>query len=94
MISRPYDIFRRDGNGEPIWVEAVENVERAKKRIIELSARAPGQYMVFSQNNGQVVSTVTTVASPSARAEHRNHGDSLEGFVHPSRGQSDVDTIF
>ena len=93
MISRPFDIFRKE-NGAPIWVEAVENVDRAKRRIIELSARTPGQYMVFSQNNGQVVSTVTTVASPAAREEHRNDGDSLEDFGDPSRSPSDFDTVF
>lgn len=92
MISRPYDIFRKDGVGEPVWVEAVDTVERAKMRVIELSAHKPGQYMIFCQRNGQVISTISTVSSPAARAEHRNHESSLGGFAVPSR--SEGDTLF
>lgn len=92
MRSRPYDIFRKDKFGEPVWVEAAESFEAAKRRIIDLGARTPGQYMVFCQNNGQVVSTMTTVASPAAQEEHRTNGATLEDFAMPPAGRSE--TVF
>jgi hypothetical protein len=67
MVAQSYDIFRRDAAGE-IWIEAVRDLETAKIRVIELAAERPGQYVVFSQRSGRMVSSGTVVASPAARA--------------------------
>jgi hypothetical protein len=67
MAAPSYDIFRRDETGDPVWIEAVADLDTAKGRIIELSSNAPGQYVVFSQRSGQMVSSGTVVASPTAR---------------------------
>ncbi len=67
MLSQSYDIFRRDAGGE-VWVEAARDLETAKGRVIELAAQAPGQYVIFSQRSGRMVSSGTVVASPAARA--------------------------
>lgn len=67
MVAQSYDIFRRDAAGE-IWIEAVRDLETAKSRVIELAADRPGQYVVFSQRSGRMVSSGTVVASPAARA--------------------------
>ena len=67
MPSPSYDIFKRDAAGE-VWVEAVRDLETAKGRLIELAAEAPGQYVIFSQRSGRLVSSGTVVASPAARA--------------------------
>ena len=61
-----YDIFKRDDRGTPVWVEAAVDLENAKSRILELSAEAPGQYVVFNQATGRMVATGTVVASPGA----------------------------
>ena len=63
MTPQSYDIFRKDYSGEPVWVEAVASLERAKLRMIELAALTPGQYTVLAQGDGHLVSTVTTVTS-------------------------------
>ena len=68
MIAQPYDIFRRGAAGDHVWVEAVRDLETAKTRIIELSAETPGQYVVFKQRSGRMVSSGTVVASSTARA--------------------------
>jgi hypothetical protein len=74
MIAQPYDIFRRGASGDPVWVEAVCDLETAKTRIIELSAENPGQYVVFNQRSGRMVSSGTVVASPTARASELQKG--------------------
>ena len=61
-----YNIFKRDDRGNPVWVEAAVDLENAKSRILELSAEAPGQYVVFNQATGRMVATGTVVASPGA----------------------------
>jgi hypothetical protein len=68
MAPLCYDIFRRGTAGDKVWVEAARDLESAKSRIIELSAEHPGQYVVFNQRSGRMVSSGTVVASPAARA--------------------------
>lgn len=90
MTSQLFDIFRKDISGQPVWVEAVENLAVAKHRVFELGAHRPGQYLIFSQKTGQIVSTVTTVASPAARAEHRNEDGLSHEFQFPRTSRSDT----
>ena len=52
----PYDIFRKDLLGTPVWMEAVQGIETAKLRMMELSGRSPGEYFVFSQETQEIVS--------------------------------------
>jgi hypothetical protein len=52
-----YDIFRRDLLGTPVWMEAVQDLETAKLRVVELATRSPGEYFVFSQESQEIVSS-------------------------------------
>ena len=70
MVPFYYNIFKRDACGAPVWVEAAYDLETAKGRVIELSAESPGQYIVFSQKSGRMVSSGTIVVSPAARSAH------------------------
>lgn len=90
MVSQSYDIFRRDPGGHPVWLEAARDLETAKTRIIELSAAAPGQYVVFSQRSGRMVSSGTVVASPAARASHKELENSSGGCAESSVMESDT----
>jgi hypothetical protein len=55
MIATPYDIFRRDLLGTPVWMEAVQDIETAKLRMMEMAGRSPGEYFVFSQETQEIV---------------------------------------
>ena len=57
MNDAPYDIFRRDLLGTPAWMEAVQDLETAKDRMIELAGRSPGEYFVFCQESQEIVSS-------------------------------------
>ncbi len=89
MPSQTYDIFRRDARGE-IWVEAVRDLESAKSRLIELAAEVPGQYVIFSQRSGRMVSSGTVVTSPAARATPRETEKSPEPCAASKAGGSDT----
>jgi hypothetical protein len=56
MPFAPFDVFRRDLLGTPVWIEAVSDFETARRRISELVEKAPGEYFVFSQKSQKVVS--------------------------------------
>jgi len=53
----PYDIFRKDLLGTPVWMEAVQDLETAKLHMIELAGRSPGEYFVFCQESQEIVSS-------------------------------------
>ncbi len=55
MRAALFDIFRKDLLGTPVWMEAVENIETAKRRVTELAGRSPGEYFVFSQETEEIV---------------------------------------
>ena len=53
----PYDIFRKDLLGTPVWMEAVQDLDTASLHVRELAARSPGEYFVFSQQSQEIVSS-------------------------------------
>lgn len=55
MRAAPYDILKRDVFGNPIWVEAVEDLREATVRIKELALHSPGEYIVFNQRTCEIV---------------------------------------
>ena len=59
MRLAPYDIFRKDLLGTPVWMEAVHDLDVATRRIKEMAQRSPAEYFVFSQETETVVSSTT-----------------------------------
>jgi hypothetical protein len=55
MRATPFDIFRKDLLGTPVWMEAVEDIETAKRRVTELADRSPGEYFVVSRETEEIV---------------------------------------
>jgi hypothetical protein len=52
------DLFKRDSEGNFVWLEAAADLPTAKIRLQELSARAPGEYLLFDQNTAQIIETL------------------------------------
>ena len=50
-----YDILKRDSVGAPIWLEAVRDLDMAKKRVAELAENSPGEYVVFCELTSEIV---------------------------------------
>jgi hypothetical protein len=57
MATFGYDILKKDSAGAPIWLEAVRDFDTAKKRVAELAENSPGEYVVFCEQNSQIVDT-------------------------------------
>jgi hypothetical protein len=50
-----FDIFRKDLLGTPVWMEAVPDLETAKRRMTELVSQSPAEYFVYSQTSQEIV---------------------------------------
>jgi hypothetical protein len=58
-----YDIFRgRFGDGDAIWLEAVEGLGVAYEKMKARAATVPGKYFVFCQTTHAVQDTIDTSA--------------------------------
>jgi hypothetical protein len=49
------DLFRRNKDGNYIWLEAGGDLKTAKLRLQELSASAPGEYVLFDRSTAQII---------------------------------------
>jgi hypothetical protein len=71
MYTDFFDVMRKRDDGTLIWVEAVNNVETAKKRIANLRSTAPGEYAIFDQSRQQIVAYVMAEALKSRSSRSR-----------------------
>jgi hypothetical protein len=53
--------IEKDALGNPIWVEAVEDLRKATVRIEELALDSPGEYIVFNQQTSQIITTAVSM---------------------------------
>ncbi len=65
MSSLSLDIFKKDVQGNPIWLDAVGDLDAARLRLRQLASVIPGEYFAFDQNIHQIV--VNVVRSDSDR---------------------------
>jgi hypothetical protein len=62
----PFDLFRIDPLGSPVWVEAVETVQDGKALAEALGVKQPGVYWIVSAQTGnKVIVTVRGKSKPS-----------------------------
>ena len=46
-MTAQYDIFKKTPNNDFIWVEAVEDIGHARKRLIHLALKEPTEYRLW-----------------------------------------------
>ena len=49
-----FDIFKRLPDGAPVWIVAVRGRTEAEKQMALEAANSPGEYFVYSQEEGLV----------------------------------------
>ena len=55
MTTSHLDIFKKDARGSPIWLDAVADLETARRRLEELVATRPGEYFAFDRITRKVI---------------------------------------
>ena len=53
-----YDIFKRRDNGYPLWITAVQTLEKARERTTSYALVVPGEYFICSQGEGIILECV------------------------------------
>jgi hypothetical protein len=57
-----FDIFAGTRDNDARWIEAVEGLANANKRMQELAAQNPGKYFIFYTGTHTVVANIETFA--------------------------------
>ncbi len=68
-----FDIFSGTIDENARWLEAVEGLENAKRRMHEIAAKSPGRYFVFCDFSHGVVA-LTDTSSEIGRMNNCVHG--------------------
>ena len=55
-----FDIFKRLRDGTSLWIAAVEGLEEARNRINRLAVVVPGNYLIYSEEKGLVIESMTS----------------------------------
>jgi hypothetical protein len=63
MALPAVDIFKKDQNGNPVWVDAVSDLEAARRRLNQLASTLPGEYFAFDQRTHRTFEIVADVSS-------------------------------
>jgi len=58
MKSGHYDIVRRVNESRLLWLESAEDLDRAKRRIQELTSFWPGEFRVLDQDSHRLVAAI------------------------------------
>lgn len=69
MRSLSLDIFKKDVRGNPIWLDAVGDLETARLRLDQLASVLPGEYFVFDQRSHQIVVSLVRLDSDGVRSQ-------------------------
>ena len=71
-----FDIFAGTDD-DAKWIEVVEELDTASKRMEFYAAKCPGRYFVFNSSEHMVASSIdTSQSSPSSQSGRCWHGDS------------------
>jgi hypothetical protein len=54
-IDRTYDIFRKTSNKDAVWLEAVQGLRQAKKRLLHYNSTSTGEYLVFDATEAKFI---------------------------------------
>jgi hypothetical protein len=59
----PFDIFKREANGEVRWIKSVEDFKSARLAVWELMASSPDEYLIYSHrtNNHLTIKPAVSV---------------------------------
>jgi hypothetical protein len=63
MKLNPFDIVKREDDGDFVWIDAAHDLDIAKSRAEQLCGARPGEYVIFDQTTQQIVAKVAARAT-------------------------------
>jgi hypothetical protein len=74
MVPKTYDIFKRLRSG-PIWIQAVQGFEEARRCLVLLRSESGGDYFVYDTERAEIVAE-----SVSSRAAESSDPQRLRSY--------------
>jgi hypothetical protein len=65
-----YDIFRTFPGDDPMWVEAVTNLEEAQERLHTLPKIEPSEYLLFDSHAGKFIESLMEPSQPLSSSKN------------------------
>ena len=83
-----YNLFTEDARGNPVWLDAVADLEAAHKRLLKLASANPGDYFIFDLRTQQVVTGLVSVREdpPSGATMFRRFFREFASLRHHQKG--------
>ncbi len=60
-MSLGYDIFRKLGDGSPLWMGQAATLAEAKEKVMTLLRTVPARYFLRDANTGQLIEDLEMV---------------------------------
>ena len=54
-MTAKYDIFKKTEEKQVVWVEAVQDIVSAKKRLISLTSNSPSKYLLWDSEEQRFI---------------------------------------
>jgi hypothetical protein len=54
-IDRTYDIFKKTSTKDAVWLEAVQGLQQAKKRLLHHTSTSPDEFLVFDATESKFI---------------------------------------
>jgi hypothetical protein len=54
-VTAKYDIFKKTEENQVVWVEAVQDIVSAKKRLISLTSNSPRKYLLWDSEEQRFI---------------------------------------
>jgi hypothetical protein len=61
--DRTYDIFKKTSSKDAVWLEAVQGLQQAKKRLLHYRSNSTGEYLVFDTAEAQFIDVLDETKS-------------------------------
>jgi hypothetical protein len=61
-VTAKYDIFKKAPENDFVWVEAVEDIVAAKKRLISLASVTPTEYRLWDSTEQKFINPLEDCA--------------------------------
>jgi hypothetical protein len=71
-----FDILKKELSGAFVWVEAVNDIQTARRRLEQLSAESPNEFVVFRQIDLRIVAT-SRARTASVGVSHETHASKI-----------------
>ena len=63
MQIASFDLFRKDAEGNAVWLDCTPDLVTARDRLTQLAIGVPGEYFVFDQSRQRIVERVIRLGS-------------------------------